>query len=168
MEDISSAGQSEAIYRYAAKKILEDLRRGVELDTPLQQHLSTYPLFNYCRSEIVTGDKGILKGIVSSDRAALPVRRFAIRLLRRFKDDPDVKTFFFGQWLHPSAYEMKIEMLWSLLGYKDLPEALYAEISNSFNAEDLDKWLPLVVEKLEGDQEEKAQVKDLMKKFFNL
>ena len=30
------------------------------------------------------------------------------------------------------------------------------------------KWLPLIVEKLEGDSEEKIHVRELMKRFFNL
>jgi len=37
-----------------------------------------------------------------------------------------------------------------------------------FDAANWDKWLPLIVEKLEGDAEEKAHVKELMKRFFNL
>jgi len=168
MDDTSSTGRQETIYRYAAKKILEDLRHFTDIDLPMQQHLSSYPLFSYCRSELRGSDKEILKQTASFDTVALPVRRFALRLLRQFENDADIKAFLFTQWAKPLAYEIRIEVLWNLLSYQDLPEELYADISSSFNAADWDKWLPLVVEKLEGDQEEKAQVKTLMKKFFNL
>jgi hypothetical protein len=168
MDETSSTGRQETIFRYAAKKLIEDLRHRTEIDLSLQQHLTSYPLFTYCRAEILESDKDILKETASCETATLPLRRFALRLLRQFENDQDVKTFFFTLWIQPFDYEMKIEILWSLLSYKDLPEALFADISKSFNVADWDKWLPLVVEKLEGDQDEKNQVKELMKKFFNL
>lgn len=43
-----------------------------------------------------------------------------------------------------------------------------ADISRHFDAANWDKWLPLIVEKLEGDKEEKNHVKGLMKRYFNL
>ena len=168
MNDTLMNGQQETVYRYAAGNILDDLHARKAIDTPLQAYLLSHPLYKYCRAEVKESDKDMLKETACSQTAAIPVRRFALRLLGRFKDDPDVKMFFLDLWRQSSAYEVKVELLWSLLSYKDLSEELYADISRSFDAAEWDKWLPLVVEKLEGDEEEKARVKDLMKKFFNL
>ncbi len=161
-------GRQEILYHYAAKKALQDLRNRESLDTALQQLLNAYPLFNYCRMEINEEDKPILKDIALSSRNDLLLRRFALKLLRRFEDHQDVKIFFREMWEKSSEHEIKLEVLWSLLSYPDLSEDLYADIGKHFDAANWDKWLPLIVEKLEGDTEEKAQVKELMKRYFNL
>jgi len=167
--DISqNQGRQEILYHYAAKKALQDLRNRESIDTALQQLLSAYPLFNYCRMEINEEDKPILKNIAASSQNDLLLRRFALKLLRRFEDHQDVKIFFREMWKKSSEHEIKLEVLWSLLSYPDLSEDLYADIGKHFDAANWDKWLPLIVEKLEGDTEEKAQVKDLMKRYFDL
>jgi hypothetical protein len=71
-------------------------------------------------------------------------------------------------WKISSEYELKIEVLWSLLSYSDLSEELHNDIRRNFIASDWDKWLPLIVEKLGGDEKEKTQVKELIRRYFNL
>ncbi len=167
--DISqNQGRQEIIYRYAAKKALQDLRNGEPLDTSLQQILNSYPLFNYCQMEITEEDKPILKNVAGSEKQDVLLRRLALKLLRRFEHHPDVKDFLHELWEKSSEYEIKLEVLWSLLSYTDLSEDMYEDISRHFDAANWDKWLPLIVEKLEGDSEEKAHVKELMKRYFNL
>ena len=161
-------GRQEILYRYAAKKALQDLRNGEPVEAALQQILNGYPLFNYCQAEISEKDKTVLKNLAASDRQDLLLRRFAIRLLRRFEDHPDVKDFLRELWEKSTEYEIKLEVLWSLLSYADLSDEMYADISRHFDAANWDKWLPLIVEKLEGDSEEKAHVRELMKRYFNL
>lgn len=161
-------GRQEIIYRYAAKKAMQDLRNRAPIDAALQQLLNDYPLFNYCRPEVAEEDKSILKEIAASEQNGLLLRRFALKLLRRFEYHQDVKDFFRELWEKSSEYEIKLEVLWSLLSYPDLSEDLYADIGRHFDAANWDKWLPLIVEKLEGDTEEKAHVKELMKRYFNL
>lgn len=161
-------GRQEIIYRYAAKKALQDLRSREAIDAALQQLLNAYPLFNYCRLEIAEEDKFILKEIAASGQSDLLLRRFALKLLRRFENHQDVKDFFRELWEKSSEYEIKLEVLWSLLSYPDLSEDLYVDIGKHFDAANWDKWLPLIVEKLEGDTEEKTHVKELMKRYFNL
>ncbi len=168
MDASQNQGRQEILYRYAAQKALQDLRSRVPLDASLQQLLNTYPLFSYCRSEIDEEDKSMLKDIAASGQNDLLLRRFALKLLHRFEQHPDVKDFFRDLWEKSSEYEIKLEVLWSLLSNPDLSEELYADIGRHFDAANWDKWLPLIVEKLEGDADEKAHVKELMKRYFNL
>jgi len=168
MDIIPNEGRQEIIYRYAAKKALQDLRNRETIDAPLQQLLNAYPLFSYCRLEVSEADKDILKEIAASEQNDLLLRRFALKLLRRFEHHQDVKDFFCELWKKSAEHEIKLEVLWSLLSYPDLSEDLYADIGRHFDAANWDKWLPLIVEKLEGDSEEKDHVKELMKRYFNL
>ena len=110
----------------------------------------------------------MFKKIAASGQNDLFLRCFALNLLHRFEPHQDVKDFFCEFWEKSSEYEIKLEALWSLLSYPDLSEDLYADIGRHFDAANWDKWLPLIVEKLEGDTEEKAHVKELMKRYFNL
>jgi hypothetical protein len=52
--------------------------------------------------------------------------------------------------------------------YDDLSKELYNDIRQNFTVAEWDKWLPLIVEKLGGEDKEKLQVKELMNKFFDL
>jgi hypothetical protein len=168
MENFQQQGRQEIIYRYAARKALQDLRDGTPPETAMQQLLNTYPLFNYCRQELTAEDKTVLMAIAASRQHDLLLRRFALKLLQRFIGDEDIKEYFRGLWEKPCDYEVRLEVLWGLLSYPEISEELYADIGMHFDAANWDKWLPLIVEKLEGDAEEKAHVKELMKRFFNL
>jgi hypothetical protein len=161
-------GRQETVYRYAAKKAIQDLRNGEALEDELLPHLNAYPLFNYCLGEIVASDRAILKDIASSTERKLQLRQFAMRLLRHFHDYDDLKAFLYRLWKTAPEYEIKIEALWSLLNYHDLSEELYQDIQQRFLGADWDKWLPLIVEKLGGDDKEKEQVKELMNRYFKL
>jgi len=168
MEEIENIGRQEVLQRYVAKKALQDLRSAKVIDGPVLQLLNTYPLFNYCRQETSENDKAILKEIAVTEQNELPLRRFCLKLLRQFEQHQDIKDFFQDLWKSSAEYEIKLEVLWSLLSYGDLSEDIYAGISEHFDAANWDKWLPLIVEKLEGDSEEKTHVKELMKRYFNL
>lgn len=168
MDTPQNPDRQEILYRYIAKKALQDLRNRDTIDTPVLQFLNTYPLFNYCRIETGEDDKDILKDTASLAATPLPLRRFCIKLLRKFELHPDIKFYFYDLWLHSDDYEIKLEVLWSLLGYSDLSQEIFAEISNHFNAANWDKWLPLIVEKLEGNADEKSHVRELMKRYFNI
>ena len=168
METTPPIGRQEIIYRYAARKAIEDLRNRETIDETLLPLLNTHPLFNYCRDQITEADKSLLMETASSGQNALPVRRLALKLLRRFEQHQDIKDFFYAFWKKSSEYEIKLEVLWSLLSYSDLSEELYADIGRHFDAANWDKWLPLIVEKLEGDTDEKTHVKELMKRYFQL
>jgi len=161
-------GRQEILYRYAARKAIQDLRNGEALEDELLTHLNAYPLFNYCLAEIAEGDRDILKTISADTGRKLPLRQFAIRLLRHFQDPDDLKDFLYGLWKTAPQYEIKIEALWSLLNYHDLSEELYQDIQSRFLGADWDKWLPLIVEKLGGDDKEKEQVRELMNRYFKL
>ncbi len=163
-----NTGDQDFLYRYVAKKAIQDLRNGEEIDHELLSYLNFFPLKNYCRAEIHEGDKELLKETASSKGKPLPLRQFALSLLRQFKDDPDIKNFLYGLWKTSAEYEIKIEVLWTLVSYSDLSEELYNDVRSNFIASDWDKWLPLIVEKLGGDNKEKAQVKELMSRYFNL
>ena len=168
MDDTENIGRQEVLHRYVAKKALQDLRNGEAIEAPVLKLLNIYPLFNYCRQETTDDDKAVLKDIAASGKNELPLRRFCLKLLRQFENHPDIKDFFHELWKKSSEYEIKLEVLWSLLSYGDLSEDIYAGISAHFDAANWDKWLPLIVEKLEGDTEEKTHVKELMKRYFNL
>jgi hypothetical protein len=163
-----NSGEQEILYRYIAKKALQDLRNRVEIDDALLHYLNSLPFTNYCRAEICEGDKDLLKEIASSQGNSLPLRQLTLCLLRQFKNDPDVKNFLYNLWKISSEYKLKIEVLWSLFGYSDLSEELYDDIRQNFIASDWDKWLPLIVEKLGGDEKEKTQVKELMRRYFKI
>lgn len=168
MDILQNQGRQEILYRYVAQKALQDLRNRESIGDALLQLLNAYPLFNYCRLEIAEEDKSVLKEVAASEQNNLLLRRFALKLLHRFEHHPDVKDFFCNLWGKSSEYEIKLEVLWSLLSYPDLSDDLYADIGKHFDAANWDKWLPLIVEKLEGDSEEKDHVKELMKRYFNL
>lgn len=168
MDIPQSQGRQEIIYRYAAKKALQDLRNGQPIEEALQRILNSYPLFNYCRLEVTEKDKSLLMDLAASDTQALLLRQLAVKLLRRFEHHEDIKIFLRELWRKSSDYEIRLEVLWSLLSYTDLSEEVYADIGKYFDAGNWDKWLPLIVEKLEGDSEEKTHVKEIMKRFFNL
>ncbi len=168
MDGSENIGRQEILHRYAAKKALQDLRSGVAIDGVVLHLLNTYPLFKYCRQETGEDDKGILKDIAAGTHHDISLRRFCIKLLRQFEHHQDIKDFFYDLWEKSSDYEIKLEVLWSLLSYGDLSEEIYAGISKHFDAANWDKWLPLIVEKLEGDTEEKTHVQELMKRYFNL
>jgi hypothetical protein len=167
METAMYTGPQELLYRYAAKKAIQDLRTGEEIDNELIPCLNAFPLINYCRSEIKVEDKELLKEIASSTGNTLCFRQFALSLMRQFKDHSDVKDYLYTLWKTSAEYEIKIEVLWSLLIYTDLSKELYDDIRQNFSVAEWDKWLPSIVEKLGGEDTEKAQVKELMGRFFN-
>lgn len=168
MDNLQNQGRQEIIYQYAAKKALQDLRNGEGLDASLLQYLNEHPLLDYCRDAVHENDKDILKKTALLKENPLPLRRLCLKLLRPFGADQDVKDFSYELWKTSVDYEIKLEVLWSLLSYQDLAEEIYADIGRHFDAANWDKWLPLIVEKLEGDKEEKTNVKELMKRYFNL
>ena len=168
METTTHTVPQEILYRYLAKKAIQDLRNREEIDIELISYLNTFPLINYCRSEIGDGDKGWLKEIASSKEKSLTLRQFALSLIRQLKDDNDVKDFLYNLWKTSAEYEIKIDVLWNLLTYDDLSKELYNDIRQNFTVAEWDKWLPLIVEKLGGEDKEKVQVKELMNKFFDL
>jgi hypothetical protein len=168
MNTSENQGRQEILYRFAARKALQDLRNSESIENGLLQLLNAYPVFNYCRVEITENDKTILCEMAANEKNELLLRRFCLKLLRQFEQHQDIKSFFYDLWKKSSDYEIKLEVLWSLLGYNDLSEDIYADISKHFDAVNWDKWLPLIVEKLEGDTEEKTHVKELMKRYFNL
>jgi len=161
-------GRQEILYRYAARKAIQDLRNGEDPEDEVLLHLNAYPLFNYCLTEIADNDLEILKNIAAAVEKSLLLRQFAIRLFRHFHDNDDLKAFLYDLWKTAPQYEIKIEALWSLLNYRDLSEELYKDIQDHFLGAEWDKWLPLIVEKLGGDDKEKEQVRELMNRYFNL
>lgn len=68
METKMNTIQQDILYRYAAKKAIQDLKDGVENDRELLHSLDSFPLKNYCRSEIKEDDKELLKDIVLSKK----------------------------------------------------------------------------------------------------
>jgi len=168
MDTLQNQGRQEIVYQYAAKKALEDLRKGEALDGGLVSHLNEHPLLDYCRDVVHPDDKDMLRKYARERENPLPLRRFCLKLLQPFRADQDVKDFSYELWKTATDYEIKLEVLWSLLSYQDLAEEIYADIGKHFDAANWDKWLPLIVEKLEGDSEEKNNVKELMKRYFNL
>jgi ATP-dependent exoDNAse (exonuclease V) beta subunit len=167
METALCAGPQELLYRYAAKKAVQDLRNRAEIDIDLIPCFAAFPLINYCRSEIRDEDKELLKEISSSTDTSLILRQFALSLMRQLKDHSDIKDYLYSLWKTSGEYEIKIEALWSLLIYPDLSKELYDDILQNFSVAEWDKWLPLIVEKLGGEDKEKVQVKELMSGFFN-
>ncbi len=165
---MENAVPQEILYRYLAKKAVQDLRNREEIDIELICYLNTFPLINYCRSEIRDDDKEWLKEIASSKEKPLILRQFTLSLIRQLKDHKDVKDFLYSLWKTSAEYEIKIEVLWNLLIYDDLSKELYNDIRQNFTVAEWDKWLPLIVEKLGGEDKEKVQVKELMNKFFDL
>ena len=165
---METAVPQEILYRYLAKKAIQDLRNEEELNTEIISYLSSAPLINYCRSEIKDGDEKWLKEIVSSKERPLILRQFGLSLMRQLKNNADVKDFLYDLWKTSAEYEIKIEVLWNLLIYDDLSNELYNDIRQNFTVAEWDKWLPLIVEKLGGEDKEKIQVKELMNKFFDL
>lgn len=165
---METAVPQEILYRYLAKKAVQDLRNGEDIEIEIICYLNTSPLINYCRSEIKGGDKEWLKKLASSKDKHLILRQFALNLIRQLKDYADVKDFLYDLWKNSAEYEIKIEVLWNLLTYDDLSKELYNDIRQNFTVAEWDKWLPLIVEKLGGEDKEKGQVKELMNKFFDL
>ncbi|MFO7569062.1 MAG: hypothetical protein R6W75_04630 [Smithellaceae bacterium] len=168
METDQSPGRQEIIYRYAAGKAVDDLRQGHTIDEALQLHLTEHPLLGYCRDAVREDDKEMLKQNAADPDHPLALRRLCLKLLRPFEKDRDVKDFSYTLWKTSPDYEIKLEVLWSLLSYSDLSMEIYADIGRHFDAANWDKWLPLIVEKLEGDKDEKGHVKEIMKRYFNL
>ena len=168
MDTPQNQGRQEIIDRYAAKKAMQDLRSGEGLDAALISHLTDHPLIGYCCDAMKADDKNMLKKNAATSENSIPLRRLCLKLLRPFGNDRDVRDFSYELWKTSTDYEIKLEVLWSLLSYQDLAEEIYADISRHFDAANWDKWLPLIVEKLEGDKEEKNHVKELMKRYFNL
>jgi hypothetical protein len=71
METAHYAVPQELLYRYAAKKAVQDLRNREDIDSELIPCLAAFPLINYCRSEIRDGDKELLKEISSEPDEAI-------------------------------------------------------------------------------------------------
>ncbi len=168
MDTLQNQGRQEIIYQYAAKKALDDLRKGEALDPSFLQLLNEHPLLDYCRDAVTQEDKNMLKAAAGFAENPLVLRRLCLKLLQPFGTDQDVKDFSYDLWKTSADYEIKLEVLWSLLSYQDLAEEIYTDIGKHFDAANWDKWLPLIVEKLEGNSEEKTNVKELMKRYFNL
>jgi hypothetical protein len=167
MEAAVYAGQQELLHRYAAKKAVQDLRNKEDIDDALISCLNAFPLINYCRSELHDEDKALLKEISSSEDKSLSLRQFALSLMRQFKEHTDIRDYLYNLWKSSTEYEIKIEALWSLLIYGNLSEELYDDIRKSFSVAEWDKWLPLIVQKLGGEDKEKVEVKELMGRLFN-
>lgn len=168
MKTQTGVSREEVVYRYAAGKAVQDLRDGGKISSALLEHLGVFPLLRYCQAEIGEKDSRWLQEIVSSQEREIPLRRFALLLLHHLKDCPGVKEFLCGLWEKTSEeYEIRLEVVWSLLGCSDLPEELYNDIACSFSPDDRDKWLPSLVEKLGGDEREKVRIKDLLDRYFS-
>ncbi|MFO0753616.1 MAG: hypothetical protein U0411_09870 [Thermodesulfovibrionales bacterium] len=165
METSAVASREEIVYRYAAGKAVQDLRSGGKIGGALLEHLGAFPLLRYCQAEIGGEDSRWLQEAASSPDRELPLRRFALLLLRSLKDHPGVKEFLCGLWKTSGEYEIRLEVVWSLLGYSDLPEELYDDIARSFSSADRDEWLPALVAKLGGDEKERIQVQNLLSRY---
>lgn len=162
----SDAGRQEIIYRYAARKAIEDIKAGIPLDDNLLYQLNSHPIMTLCLAEITGEDKEILKGIASAKPGSIRLRQFALKMLRKFRDHQDVKALLIKLWKSEDDYDIKVEVLWILLGYDDLKQELLTDIRSHFNSSDWDKWLPLIVEKLGGNSKEKGQIKELIDKYL--
>lgn len=162
----ADAGRQEIIYRYAARKALQDIKAGVPLDDALLYQLNAHPIINFCLAEIGEGDKEILKKIAAAKSESVNLRQFALKMLRKLKDHNDVKTLLSDLWKSSDIYEIKVEVLWTLLSYTDLEYDLLADIRSHFDSSEWDRWLPLIVEKLGGNDKEKGQVKELLNSYL--
>lgn len=162
----ADAGRQEIIYRYAAKKALQDIKAGVPLDDSLLYQLNAHPIINFCLAEIGEDDKEILKKIAAAKSENINLRQFALKMLRKLKDHQDVKALFSDLWKSGDVYEIKVEVLWILLSYSDLEYDLLTDIRSHFESSEWDKWLPLIVEKLGGNDKEKGQVKELLSSYL--
>ncbi len=168
METSQSPGRQEILFRFAAAKAVETLRKGETLDEALLNQLGSQPVLTYCREAVTRDDKEFLKNTASDAKSPLPLRRLCLKLLRPFEKDKDVRDCFYELWKTSFDFDIKMEVLWGLLGHADLSAEIYADIGSQFDKANWDQWLPLIVEKLDGEAGEKSQVKELMKVYFNL
>ena len=122
----------EAIIRYAAKKAFEDIRARGKLDDDLIAELHTAPAMNYLRVETKTEDIPLLKQL--AETGSEPIHKLAVGILKDRKDFTDaqqkeIRELFMSLWeSRPEPPKIRINLMWRLLDYKDLPPEWHPKI----------------------------------------
>lgn len=139
--------------RDLARSSMQDLRNGKVIDDGLAYKLNSVPLIDYCRELIQDGDAEWLKSIASSSTGPL-IRELVISLMHPFckKNDRDIRAYLENLWNSSNEYNIRMQVMWRLLDYDDLPVDLHRDIYKNFVVPNWDKWLPYIVDKFGGKE----------------
>ncbi|MDO8721476.1 MAG: hypothetical protein Q7J31_04520 [Syntrophales bacterium] len=140
----------EDTYKYVAKKAVEDLRTQIPISDGLAYDMNAFPLIDYCRKFITNNDKDWIIDTASKTTNPPLTRELAISLMHPIKDDPKIHDFLFQTWKKSRAYNIKLQIIWRLVDYKDLPVEMHRDIYRKFVVPNWDKWVPYLVDKCGG------------------
>lgn len=144
----------ELEYKNIAEKAYQNLKNGTIINDDLALKLNSIPQIDYCRSLIKDDDADWLKRLASSSSVASLVRELCISLMHPLcrKNDRDTREYLEGLWKSSDQYNIRMQVMWRLLDYDDLPVNLHRDIYKNFIVPNWDKWLPYIVEKFGGKE----------------
>jgi len=139
--------------RKKAKQALQDLKNGKVIEDSLAYKLNSVPQVDYCRELIQDSDAEWLKSLASSSSKPL-IRELAISLMHPLcrKNNRDIRAYLEHLWNVSKEYNIKMQIMWRLLDYDDLPVDLHRDIYENFVVPNWDKWLPYIVDKFGGKE----------------
>lgn len=139
--------------RKKVRQALQDLKNGKVIEDSLAYKLNSVPHVDYCRELIQDSDAEWLKSLASSSSKPL-IRELAISLMHPLckKNNRDIRAYLENLWNSSDEYNIKMQVMWRLLDYDDLPVDLHGGIYKNFVVPNWNKWLPYIVDKFGGKE----------------
>jgi len=126
------------LMHYATLKIIDDIRREVVLPSKLIKEISSVPMIDLLRDQIVEEDIDHLKiYMMSKDNALI---QFAIALFQNIKDSPQIKKELHLLWKNSITFDEKMNVMFRLLDYPDLSKEIHISIYD-FTTQNWDRWI---------------------------
>lgn len=128
----------EIILNYLAEKVMDDLRKGIELSDELIKNLNKYPFIDYIRKLVTKEDMRIIKKMIQSEK--ITVCRLGISLTRQLLKEKEVQKHLFNIWKSTDEYDIRRGLMFRFLDLDNLPINMHNEIYN-FVRKNWDRWL---------------------------
>ena len=132
------------ILRYVAKKVLEDIRNGRDLDEDLCGALRTYPELDYLREVVRLEDADRIIALCQSKKEL--IQFLALGLLQSLGNNEKVKKLLKNLWEESTDYTIRLPLLWRLLDNPylnvEIHRTIYSFIRDNYNQfiSDQIKW----------------------------
>ena len=136
------------VLRYVAKKVIEDIRNGRNLDKDLCDALCAYPEMDYLREVVHPDDADYIIDLWKSGKE--PVRSLVFGLLHPLGENKKVKEFLKNLWEETTDYKIKLLLLWRLLDNSYLDVEFHRSIY-SFVQDNYKEFIDEVIKFAKGD-----------------
>ena len=136
------------LLKYIAKKVIEDIRNGRDLDEDLCDALCAYPEMDYLREVVRPDDADFIIDLWKSGKE--PVRSLTFGLLHPLGNNEKVKEFLENLWEESTDYTIRMKLLWPLLDNPYLDVEFHRSIY-SFVDDNYKQFIADIIKFAKGD-----------------